>query len=401
MSEAQLEARDFADEQARWSAVRIQMLELHPFWGHLLLQLRLVLEPTLPAIAATDCLRHIWLNPLRTHALTTRQLGFVLAHEVGHQVYATLTRARGRDQRLWNCATDYAINRIVASIPNASGTGPMYEPPPGILLDRRFDGLLAEAIYDVLREEASGGDEGGSTTTVVEVAGQSVEEHGGGLDVHLPRDLDVDAREEVAERVRAAVANHRARGSRGDLPAGLSIALNGARPRIPWQRLLRRHVSTALDRDELDPRRPNRRWLHEGFMVPGLAGEHPGLVIVALDTSGSMNREQLSEACAEVRVLATQVSELRVIVADAAVQEVIELDQMDRWLARRAVRGGGGTDHRPVFEWVRKSRRPPDLFVGMTDLESAFPARAPGYPVVWICPEAHGLAPWGQIVVVR
>ena len=401
MSALELHTRDFADEQARLSAVRMQMLELHPFWGYLLLQLRLVLDPTLPAIAATDCVRHIWLNPLRTRSLSTAQLGFVLAHEVGHQVYATLTRARGRDRRLWNCATDYAINRIVASIPNASGTAPLYVPPSGVLLDRRFDGLLAEAIYDVLRDESSGGDGALPSPIPIDVAGQKTEDHHGGLDVHLPRELTPDARGELTDRLRAAAEIHARQGGRGDLPAGLSLELGDGRPRIPWQRLLRRHVSTALDKDELDPRRPNRRWLHQGFVVPGLSGEHTGLVIVALDSSGSMGRELLSEACAELRVLATQVSELRLVVADAAVQEVVDLDKMEMWLRRRSVKGGGGTDHRPVFQWVRESGRQPDLFIGVSDLESAFPARAPGYPVVWLCPEAHALPPWGKVVVVR
>jgi hypothetical protein len=48
-----------AAESRRFSMLRIQLLDCHPFWGHLLLQMRLVPAPDLDALAATDCVRHI------------------------------------------------------------------------------------------------------------------------------------------------------------------------------------------------------------------------------------------------------------------------------------------------------------------------------------------------------
>lgn len=96
-----------AAEARRVSVLRMQMQELHPFWGYLLMQVRMVPSPGLPAFAATDCVRRVWFNPLRTRHLGLAQLGFVLAHEAGHQVTASAERRRGRDPHLWNCATDY------------------------------------------------------------------------------------------------------------------------------------------------------------------------------------------------------------------------------------------------------------------------------------------------------
>ena len=104
---------DVQAELERLSALRMQMLEMHPFWGYLLLQVKLTPALDLPAFAATDYLRHIWFNPARTRLLNAAQLGFVLAHEIGHQLLASAFREKGRDHHLWNCATDYAINRVV------------------------------------------------------------------------------------------------------------------------------------------------------------------------------------------------------------------------------------------------------------------------------------------------
>lgn len=390
---------DFSDEEARVRALRMQLLEHHPFWGFLLLQVKIVLDPELPAIAATDCLQHIWLNPLRTRALTTGQLGFALAHEVGHQVYATLARARGRNHHYWNCATDYAINRMVAEIPHPARHGPLYQTIPGILLDRRFDGLIAESIYERLVSEAAEAGSGeGEGAEVLSAAGRSVQDHHGGIDVHLPAGLGDEEREEIESRIRAAVAEHRAHESRGHVPGEVLRALEEGRARIPWRRVLRQYLQAALDRDDLDPRRPNRRWLTEGFVVPGLGGERVGLAIIALDTSGSVSNELLGEAFAEIRSIAAELADLRVVVADAKVQQVLSADNVDSWLAARRARGGGGTDHRPVFDWVRRERLQPDVFVGITDLHTELPKARPPYPVVWVCPKRHGKAPWGRVI---
>ena len=48
-------------------------------------------------------------------------------------------------------------------------------------------------------------------------------------------------------------------------------------------------------------------------------GEQVGLVVVALDTSGSMSPADLAAACAEIRSLAVNVGDLRLVVADAKV----------------------------------------------------------------------------------
>jgi predicted metal-dependent peptidase len=389
------------DEATRISAQRMRMLELHPFWGYLLLQVRIVADSNLPAIAATDCVRHIWYNPTRTQALDADQLGFLLAHEVGHAVYASFERIRGRNAVLWNRATDFAINRIVAAIPHPGGRGALYRPIPGILLDRRYDGLIAEVIYERLAEEARVGEGGAPRGTPVRVNGAPTRDHGGGLDVHLPGALSEEEREILAERVRAGIAHAEAQPTPGDIPGDAVRAVGAGRSRVPWQRVFRRFVTAAVTRDEYDPRKPNLRWATQGFVVPTLAGERVGTVVVALDTSGSMGPQQLAAACAELRALAQQVQDLRLVVADAKVQEVVTLDALEAWLTRGRAKGGGGTDHRPVFAWLRANRIVPDVFVGLTDLDSTFPDRAPPYPVVWVTPPRHGRAPFGHVIEVR
>ena len=410
-------------ESARLAMVRLRMLDVHPFWGHLLLHVRLLPAPWLDAFAATDCLRRIWFNPRHTRHLDVDQLGFVLAHELGHHLLETAPRARGRDPLRWNMATDYAINRIVARSDGGDPTAPgmRYRLPDGnypelgevrCLLDHRFAGLVAEAIYEQLLAEApraglritvrlgGAGSQAGDDLLEIEVPG--VLDHGGGIDVHLPVDLTEAEREELRDRVIGAVEAAVATDSRGDVPGELvREVLARGRSVVPWQRLLHRLLGQALPATEYSLARPNRRYLAADLVVPGLVGGGPERVVVAIDSSGSMSSEVLAAACTELADLATRVDEITVLIADARIQQVIPPAQLPAFLRNARLSGGGGTRHEPVFEWIERQSWRPDLFIGLTDLFSSFPTRRPPWPVLWISPRRHGKAPWGTVVEVH
>ena len=141
--------------------------------------------------------------------------------------------------------------------------------------------------------------------------------------------------------------------------------------------------------------------LEQGFWTPTARKEVRGRLVVAIDTSGSMGTELLSRFVIQLEQLAGLAPETTLVVADARVQEVVPPEGLKRYLGRRELPGGGGTDHRPVFAWISEHDSTPDLFVGITDLYSRFPAERPGYPVLWLTPSMHGPAPWGDLIAVE
>jgi len=403
-ADAELERR----ERDRISAVRMELIEHHPFWGHLLLSAELISAPGMRAIAATDCTRRVWYNPERTAALTHRELGFVLAHEIGHMAYQSHARVQGRHARLWNCATDFAINRIVAAIDDPSRPGErLYSPPTGVLLDRRFDGMNAEVIYAYLEREAqqrqAARTKAGAPSDAdepepdVDDAG----DHGGGVDVHVSASPSPADEEALNDRIKQAIDHWRNNGRRGDIPGGLERRFEPPAPKTPpWITALRAHLDQVVLREALDPWRPSRKWMAQDVLLPGLGGERVPSLVIALDTSGSMPPDVIQQACAEIKAVTELAEQACVIVADARVRQVIGLDDVDRWLRRGRVLGGGGTSHLPVFDHIRERRLEPTLMLGFTDLYSRFPERAPTFPVVWITPRRHGPAPFGAVVEV-
>ncbi len=406
-------------ESRRLHAVRLQMVETHPFWGYLLLQVRLVQAADLPTFAATDCVRHIWYNPDLTQHLDAAQLGFVLAHEVGHQLLASHSRRQGRQLDRWNRATDYAINRLVDRIVSPGQPWrPIYRTPNGtypgmgkveILLDRRFDGKVAETIYEILRlEEAVRA----STQTSIALAVwrrdgnpgtlrlPNLPDHQGGVDVHLPEhDVTSADLDELGGRIHAAVAAWERQDQRGDCPADLIREIQArTRPALPWNRLLHRFAGQAMQKDDWTLARPDRRFLEMGILVPGPYSEKAGHLVVSVDSSASISLECLGAVGAELGAIAQQAEAVTLIVSDAAVQQVVHPQEIGSFLKRMRFRGGGGTDHRCVFQWLREHRFQPDLFIGLTDLFTTFPSARPPYPVLWVVPPLHGTAPWGHLV---
>ncbi len=403
-------------EARRASALRLQLLDLHPFWGYLLAHLRVVMAPELPAFAATDCHRHIWINPWLTCHLSLSQLGFVLVHELGHHLLASADRRRGRQPHRWNCATDFAINRIAAGIEHPLRAGErLYRSPVGdhpvlgqveILLDVRWDDMIAEAIYEYLEDHQLPAPvsvevvfEGGTSDTSGSIRLPNVTDHGGGLDVHLPGSLDAEQRQQVRERIGAAVDHAQRSQQRGDIPGQVLRELGlGGHARVPWRRLLHRYAGSALARDDYALHRPDRRFVEHDLVVPGRWSEGIASLVVALDTSASISPALLDMVGAELRVLADLAQQVWLIVADARVQQVVDDLDLPSFLAQGRVKGGGGTDHRPVFDWLREHGVRPDVFIGITDLCSRFPQRAPGFPVLWLVPRRHGAVPWGRVV---
>jgi predicted metal-dependent peptidase len=185
----------------------------------------------------------------------------------------------------------------------------------------------------------------------------------------------------------------------GDLPAGLARHLGElARPRLDWATLLRRFVlARAVSDYSWSP--PSRRHIHLGLYLPSPRSMVLGDVVLAVDTSGSVDEPLLRAFCAELRgVLDVCDTRLLVYHCDAAASGPHVLTRSDP-LPDAAPAGGGGTDYRPVFARVEAEGIQPACLVYLTDLEcDRFPAE-PGYPVLWAVPEgARGVPPFGEII---
>lgn len=427
---------------------RVSLLLEQPFFGSLCLRM----EPTADHTCQTAWTngRVFAFNPHYVAGLSDEAARGLLAHTVMHPACQHHKRRKGRDHDLWNMACDHAINWILV---DAGLTL-----PPGYLDDPKYHGLTADEIYsDLASLQGDGGmiDEGaGDGPDKGEMDPQGLkgkegdtdqhgtdeqEAAGAGGDDQEAQDDDSESGDEALEDaqeegeqgtgdpggsgevrdgdddtgsspegsdetdeqwlVALAQAVNQARDV-GDLPGGLErLVQRVLHPKLDWRELLERFVDTHA-RNDYSWIPPNRRYVHMDIFLPSLTQRELPEVVIAVDTSGSITPDELEQFSAELSsVLEHFDTTVRVVWCDRDVtgEQVFRRDELPLQLTSS---GGGGTDFRPVFSWVRDHAYTPSCLVYLSDLECrSYPEQEPEYPVLWARIGGGGSAPpFGDVI---
>jgi predicted metal-dependent peptidase len=395
------------------SGVRIQkarttLLLDHPFFGTLLFRLG-AKSSRMVETMATDGIS-LFYNPEFVETLNAAELAGVLAHEVMHPALQHHTRRGDRNQARWNMACDYAINPMLL---DAGLTL-----PKDVLIDNRFRGMSAERIYNLIEEKkdqegspeqaenkpvgGTGAPKGKATQSDPDPKEPQAPSTPGGvgqvLDAPSPVGEEGPSVSEQAREWQIAVEQAESVAKlAGKLPAGAVRTLEASRAaRVDWRELLRRAWSETTPAD-YSWMYPNRRHVWSGLYLPGVTLEGVGEIAVAVDCSGSISARQLGLFEAEIRsILSGQRPRLvHVLYFDAAIQKVERFQGGDP--VSLVPIGGGGTDFRPCFDWLRERGIVPQTLVLLSDLCGTFPSEAPTYPVIWASTEDRR-APFGHVV---
>jgi predicted metal-dependent peptidase len=171
----------------------------------------------------------------------------------------------------------------------------------------------------------------------------------------------------------------------GKLSAQMARAVDFyLQPKLPWRSLLAQHLSATARNDYSYVRPSTRRG--DPAVFPGLRSDEVDLV-VAVDTSGSIREAEIGEFFAEINAIKGQLrARIALLCCDVEIAAECPLffEAWDEFDCEPRVEGGGGTDFRPVFEWIDRQDRKPDTLVYFTDACGAFPAQEPPYPTLWL-----------------
>ena len=188
----------------------------------------------------------------------------------------------------------------------------------------------------------------------------------------------------------------------GKLPGGVEETVRNAHAStLDWRSLLRRYMTDAARRD-YSWSFPNRRFIDGGLYLPSIRSEGMDAIAVIIDTSGSLPARTLAEFWAELREVATEIQpeSVHVLQVDAAVQVAAEYAP-DDLPDEIVVKGRGGTDFRPGFEWLDEHGIQPGVCLYFTDMEcSSYPEAEPGFDTIWVNysspPSEWNREPWGE-----
>jgi predicted metal-dependent peptidase len=394
-------------DETRLAAARLRAAEMQPFLAIALYALTPIGDATRPTFSVDERWR-LYVNPDRLTEWSVPEVAGVLLHEVGHLVRDHAGRARTMNvdgeelATLWNFAADAEINDdLVASgveLPNGGGVTPA-------LLGEKA-GMVAEYYYAHLRDgkappdlELANCGSGCHGVSSDPFGGRTVLAQEGGLS-------DVEAmllRKRTAEAITVAVATSGAGSVAGGWARWADALL---RPQLDWRTLLGASVRSAVaavrGNADYSYQRPSRRRVPR-VVLPAMQRPVPRVAII-IDTSGSVDDDQLAMAWTEVhgclQRLGTRRDLLSVYAAD------VDLHKLRRTASGRVeLLGGGGTDMGAAVTTILATVPKPDLVVVITDGFTPWPVARPTRPVIVVLLPAEWGAPqpppaWAKVIEI-
>lgn len=356
-----------------------------PFWGSLALRLPLIEDPGC-ATMWTDGTR-IGYDPADVEEVNLDVLKTSIAHEVMHVVLGHQFREDDREHGQFNMACDYALNPLLKGA-EVNGQN-VFSVPKGWLCDPQFADMGAEEIYTAIYREPE-----------PDGKGRDGDGPGGGPGEVRPHPSKSPQERQQARQDWKVATIQAAQSARvqGHLPGNINRLVGELTdPKVPWFHILRQFVEMSA-RNDYNWKVANPRHIQRGFFLPSLISDELPDIVVAIDTSGSVDDDEMAQFATEISaVLETFDTRIHVVYCDTDVAGAQEFTQADLPLVLEP-KGGGGTDFRPPFGWVEEQEITPACFVYLTDLGGTFPAEAPDYPVLWVSTTEGYEVPFGDLV---
>jgi predicted metal-dependent peptidase len=375
-----------ADLERLVSSVRIRLSTRAPFFGAVALFARVEADPDIPA-TATDG-QTVYINPAFWEGLSSAHQESLYLHAVLHAALLHVPRGSGRELERWNIAADIVVNGILSRegfvLPETSVRHPWLEQ------------LSVEEVYDLLArpEFADAGwrlDYADLRFAVTDVSrAQSMTGFCAPAQRKALEDYWRQARKQIAELGHTM--------SHGLAPASLKREVEQlSASSLNW----RHHLWRFLAQTPSDFTGFDRRFVGRRVYLDTLAGETVHIAL-AIDTSGSIDRQQLTQFMSEVSAILAAYPHLTcdLYFADA---EVTGPYRLSGPAVLPEPVGGGGTDFQPFFNRIAAEREPRGAFVAiyLTDGWGEFPPEDPPYPVLWVVApgglDAEGF-PFGEVV---
>ena len=407
---------------------RLRLLENHPFYGLLLLNMKFSLDIN-GRTAYTNGDR-IAFDPEFLDELSDKEIDYVLMHEVLHTALGHVWRGKDyEDKEAFNFAADiivnsnilYSNNGDLSSITLKESGEAMHLTPDG------YEGYnySAEEIYPVLSSWLSKDKKNYDDLTSkghknYGKLGNNQDENGnessGTWDNHdewKENSLSDDQRNEWLKRMIdatdliATLKENTDIKTNGKIPAFMEVILKELKKsRLDWKTILQNFIQEDIVDYSFMP--PDRRFDESAFFLPDFNEKDDSVknILFMIDTSGSMTDEMITEAFSEIKGAIDQFDGKlsgKLGFFDAQVYKPVDFDDVDDLLKIRP-RGRGGTDFLPVFNYVNYAmdEEPAEIII-MTDGYAPIPDEkmSNGIPVLWLINNEEVTPEWGKIARMK
>ena len=324
-----------------------------------------------------------------------------IKHQVLHLVFGHVyaTKKFG-DSKLFHIAADLVVNQYLSANQRTSDAITLDDFPflnlkPKESVDYYYK-RLQESRADISENQAGEG------------AGESAEENENGLTKNNQPSLgeheswsafekqsgaEVKITQERLDTYAQMSAKRLKSTDFGDLPAELQTYLQEVEARLNpvlnWKRVLRLFMQSSQKTYlKSTIKKQSRRY----GTFPGIKIKQKQRILIAIDTSGSIDEVDLANFFSEIYHVWKQASEIQIVLCDTRIHDQYTY----KGTAPTVVGGGGGTDFNPPIEYANSYR--PDVLLYFTDGHAAIPKIKSRVPIIWII-SSDGITPdnWNDL----
>jgi len=368
------------------SRCAIKLLRPEPFYAHIFAGLTRVVGDKVPTMAVSfnENTFTLWVNAVFIREkLNEQERVAVLKHELLHLVFSHLFRGKGDYPKIENIAADLVVNQYVDPWPLPQGAI-LLESFPELRLDH-FQSF--EYYYNkLLQLTEEGASEKYPKSAELFEKLISDDEHCtqsgiGSHELWLPS-IQESMQSENAQRVLKNMLKgaQEKMDSRiwGNLPLDIRREIEGvlAPPKVSWKHVVK-IFNSSCGKTVLKTTRRKESRRFEGSA--GVRIKRLRKIVVAIDTSGSINNTLFQEFWNEIMAIHKTGTLITVVECDAQIHKTYDVrGQMNM----PSPSGGGGTSFDPVFTWLKRQRSYNGL-IYFTDGYAGKPSERSSLPVLW------------------
>lgn len=327
--------------------------------------------------------------------LTDPELRGLILHENLHVALKHIPRFKKEfkdNAQAINVATDYAVNDVIMNLRDTD----LCKLPEGGLYDVKYHNWSVREIYEDLKKQQKQNKDSGKGESL----GKTLDEH----DFENAQSMTDEEAKEMSSKIDKALREGGILAGRmgAKIPRVIGDMLE---PKVDWREVLREFVSSATKgSDEYTWRKFNKRQIANDIYLPSMENESIGELIVAIDTSGSIGGQELTEFASELTSICSvsTPNKVRVLWWDTEVhgEQIFLPEHYDNIKELLKPQGGGGTMVSCVSEHLNKQRVEAEAIIVFTDgyLESEITWNVK-CPTLWLVTQKNNfVAPSGKVV---
>ena len=328
--------------------------------------------------------------------LSDAELRGLVLHENLHVALKHIQRFKKEfkaEPMLINASADYVVNDIILNLNDRT----FLTLPDSRLYDAKYRNWSVREVYEDLKKQQKDNDSSQ-----------------GGMQLKTLDDHDFESSQSMTEEEAKELSNKIDKALR---EGGILAGRMGAKiprtiqellePKVDWREVLREFVTSATrGSDEYTWRRFNKRLMANDIYMPSMENESVGELVVAIDTSGSIDGVALTEFASELASICSVCtpSKVRVLWWDTEVhgEQVFNPENYDNLKDILKPQGGGGTMASCVSDYINAKKINSEAVIVFTDgyLESDIKWNISA-PTLWLVTQARDFTPPSGKVVKK